>query len=207
MSKHLWKGEEGNGRGTTGDGGQGVWVHSEDGRKDGKTSDDGNAVVGQPHREGVEDGVLVFAHVHGVGDAHSHTGRTGPSGLREAVDPYLWFKQHVKINGEHEECSVKGAVAEVHPQRKEEGQEEQDKEGNHEVEVHLLNGLGSFPNGAEHQKNHHELEENDLSRRLQKCIPHLGGVDLIAVQCASDAQLEVFQRPSRNHGVVEPNSG
>ena len=82
--------------------------------------------------------------------------------MRKTVDPNLRFKQHVEINGEHEQGAVKATVAQVHPQGKEEGQEEQDEQGNHEVEVHLLNGLGSFPNGAEHQKNHDELEENDL---------------------------------------------
>ena len=207
LSKDLGKGEEGDGGGTTGHRGQGVGVDREDGREHRQTGDDGNAVVGEPHRECVEHRVLVFAHVDGVGDAHAHTGRTRPRRLRQTVDPHFRLKQHVEVHGEHEQCTVKGAVTEVHPQREEERQEEQREQGNHEVEIDLFNRLCTLPDGAQHQQNHQELEKDDLTGRLQEGVPYLGGVHLVAAQRTGDAELEVLQRPAGHHGVVEPDGG
>ena len=90
---------------------------------------------------------------------------------------------------------------------KREREEEQSEQGEHQVEVDLLDGLGAFPDGAEHQEDDDKLEEDDLTGRLQEGIPNFGGVDTFTVERPRDAELEVFQSPSRNDGVVEPDGG
>ena len=72
LRKDLRQRQERDGRRAPGHGSERVRVHGKDGREDRKPGDDGDAVVGQSHGKGVEDGVLVLSHVNGIGDAHAH---------------------------------------------------------------------------------------------------------------------------------------